>query len=435
MARKRIREVELTIEGLSPEGLGTGRWEDRPVQLRNALPGEIVRGTVLKRHRGVLYAEAQTPSERSPLRTDPPCPFFPRCGGCVLQHVDYEAQLRHKQGLLVRELEASGVKPGRLRAPASGPRFHYRHKARLGVRVVGDRLLVGFRESFSNRVSRMDHCSTLARPFADALPALQQTLAELETRERIPQVELAAGDDQFAYVVRHLVPLPAADEARLREFARQARGIVYLQGGGYDSVRPLDPVRTPPTLSYVNTDYGLSYDFEPSDFTQVNPQVNRMLVRRAVLALEPLAGRTVADLFCGIGNFSLALARRGASVRGYESAPGAIARARANALNNGLAGNAEFRVADLYDAPGRALPEAQLLLLDPPRSGAGPNLDVWAAWPRLERIAYVSCNPVTFARDAKVLEGQGFTLSEAGILDMFPQTSHVETFGVFGRRA
>lgn len=435
MARKRIREIELAIEGLSSEGLGTGTWEGRAVHVRNALPGEFVHGTVLKRRRGVLYAEAETPTERSPLRTDPPCRFYPRCGGCVLQHMEHGAQLRLKQAQLLRELEAVGIAPLRLLPPATGPRFHYRYKARLGVRVVGEQLLAGFRESFSNRVSRMDDCNVLARPFAAALPALQRALAELEAPDQIPQVELAAGDTQFAYVVRHLAPLSAADRARLWDFARQNQAFVYLQPGGYDTVHPLDPARTPASLSYVNPDYGLSYQFQPTDFTQVNPAVNRMLVRRAVLALEPLAGRTVVDLFCGIGNFSLALARRGAGLRGYESSESAIMRARSNAAVNGLQANAEFQVVDLYDAAGRALEEAQLLLLDPPRSGAGPNLSVWAAWPRLERVVYVSCNPVTFAADAQVLGQQGFILSEAGIFDMFPQTAHVETFGVFERRA
>lgn len=431
MARRGPREIDLTVAALGEDGLGEGCYEERRVKARNALPGEAVHVRVLKRRRGVWFGEADVPDVPAPERRQPPCPAFPRCGGCALQHLDYGVQLAHKNHQLMALLQEAGVRPGRVRAPVTGPRLHYRHKARLGVRVVGDQVLVGFREGFSNRVARMDDCKTLAQPFARMLPALKQALAGMSQPDRIPQVELAAGDRDFAVVVRHLYDLQPADRDRLMTFAVNSGMRVYLQPGGYDTVHRLDGPERP--LSYGNPDFGVNYEFAVTDFTQVNPYINRALVRTAMLALPPRPGASAVDLFCGIGNFSLALARNGVPVWGAENAAGAVERARHNAVRNALAGQAEFAVADLYDARCPALPEADYLLLDPPRSGAGPNLDRWAAGQRLRRIVYVSCNPATFASDAAVLAGRGFELEEVGIFDMFPHTAHVETLGVFRR--
>jgi 23S rRNA (uracil1939-C5)-methyltransferase len=437
MARRGPRLVEVTVDALSADGLGEASFEldsgeRRPVRARNALPGETVTVRVLKRRGGAWFGEAVTPDAAAPSRQVPPCEVFPRCGGCALQHLDYPAQLAHKSARLRAELERAGVRPARLRDPVSCGQFHYRYKARLGVRVVGGELLVGFRESYSSRVARMSDCKTLAPPFVRMLPQLRDALAGLSRPDRVPQVELAGGDREFAVIVRHLCELDGADRARLRDFGRITGMRVFLQSGGYDSVVELDPASTP-FLSYANPDFGLCYRFLPTDFTQVNPLVNRALVRTAILALAPEPGARATDLFCGIGNFSLALARRGLDVRGYESAAGAVERARLNARANGLTPRAEFAVADLYDAECPDLPESEYLLLDPPRSGAGPNLARWARSPALQRIAYVSCNPVTFAADAAVLQAQGFVLEQAGIFDMFPHTAHVETLGLFGR--
>ncbi|MDZ7669170.1 MAG: methyltransferase domain-containing protein [Gammaproteobacteria bacterium] len=434
MSRRGPRQIELTIESLSADGLGHGRFEGREVLARNALPGEMVSAVVRKRRRGFWYATAPTPAVRSPLRRSAPCPFYPRCGGCVMQHLDYGAQLDHKRAVLNAQLAEHNVTPHRQLSPVSGPHFYYRHKARLGVRRVGDEVLAGFREGFSNRVVRMDDCLTLALPFARMLPDLRCTLGAMSEPGRLPQVELTAGDRTFAIILRHLGDLDAADHARLRGFARRTGMRVYLQPGGYDSVHLLDDSGHGPYLSYANPDFGLNYEFLPTDFTQVNPYVNRSLVRAALLALAPRPGRVAVDLFCGIGNFSLALARLGVRVIGLESAPGAVSRARQNAAGNGLAQRAEFAVADLYDEGGGDLPEADYLLLDPPRSGAGPNLERWAGSSRVEKIVYVSCNPRTFASDAARLAESGYTLQEVGVFDMFPHTSHIETLGLFLRR-
>jgi 23S rRNA (uracil1939-C5)-methyltransferase len=307
---------------------------------------------------------------------------------------------------------------------------------------VGEQVLAGFREGFGSRVARMSDCKTLALPFARMLPELRHTLGRLSQPGRIPQVELAGGDRDFAIIVRHLTELDRRDRDLLADFGRRTGMRLFVQPGGYDTVTPLRQALDPdsgtqrgddPHLSYTNADFGLCYQFLPTDFTQVNPYVNRALVRDALLGLAPRPGGVVVDLFCGIGNFSLAMARLGMRVLGLENAAGAVARATGNAANNGLSAWAEFALADLYDARCPELPEADYLVLDPPRSGAGPNLERWVDSPRLQRIAYVSCNPRSFAGDAARLADQGFELDEAGIFDMFPHTAHVETLGLFSR--
>ncbi|MEZ5558357.1 MAG: 23S rRNA (uracil(1939)-C(5))-methyltransferase RlmD [Pseudomonadales bacterium] len=433
MVRSRQREVDVDVTCLDEQGFGRGRFEDRPVALRNALPGERVHGRILRRRGGVWYGDAQQQDGGASERVIPPCPAFPRCGGCSLQHLDYGAQLALKQQRLLDALAEHSLVPERVRAPVSGPRFHYRFKARLGVRFVAGEPLVGFREAFSNRVARMSDCKTLALPLATLLPELQQTLAALSVPDRVPQVELAAGDRSQTLVLRHLDPLSASDLRRLEALSRATGVGVYLQSGGPETIAGLSRTSGAQYLNYVNADYGLSFDFLATDFTQVNPYVNRLLVRAAVLALAPVRGAAAIDLFCGIGNFSLALAASGASVLGVEAAPAAVVRARHNAARNGLSGALGFDVADLYAEQAVDLPEAQLLLLDPPRSGAGPNLMRWMATVRPERVAYVSCNPATFAADARILRDAGFALREVGIFDMFPHTAHVETLGLFVR--
>jgi 23S rRNA (uracil1939-C5)-methyltransferase len=423
--------VEVAVTALGEDGLGEGQFEGRYVRIRNALPGETVTARVLKRRAGALLAEAVEVRDRAPLRRAAPCTVFPRCGGCSLQHLEHGAQLRHKEKVLLDALAANGVVPQSVRRPVSGPRLHYRHKARLGVRCVGDNLLVGFRESFSSRVVRMADCRILAEPLARCLPDLQSTLSSLRERHRVPQVELVAGDDSQAVIVRHLDPLGPESQVRLEEMSRRLRMRVYLQAGGYDSLMLLGAPGKRPKLTYSIMEFGVTYRFDVADFVQVNPAINRALASSVAVALDPRPGITIADLFCGIGNFSLVLARHGAKVKGFEASAGAIERARENADLNGLEHRCEFDLADLYDS-GYAIPAGtQRLLLDPPRSGAGPHLARWLSGTELERVVYVSCNPMTFASDAAVFEKQGFALIDVGVFDMFPQTAHVETLGVF----
>ena len=432
MSRRAPRQVRLEVQTLTPDGLGLGVAEARPVSVKNALPGELVSAKVLKRRRGVWHAEAATPERTSPLRVEPPCGNFPRCGGCAMMHIDYPRQLESKEGQLRAALAAVGVTPQRWLPPRSGPRLGYRTKARLGVRVVGGAVLAGFRETLSNRVARMDSCCTLIPAFSALLAPLKKAIAELSAPDKIPQVELAAGDAGGAVIVRHLEMLNAADRRVLLEFAERSGVRLFLQSGGYDTVEELTAAESP-YLGYANHDYGLYFEFMPWDFTQVNLRMNRQLVRAAMLGLDAPSGSRVFDLFCGIGNFSLAAAATGARVVGYEGAPDSVARARHNAARNGLAARCEFGVADLYD-PGCTLAGgADYVLLDPPRSGAGENLRRWMRTLAPQRIAYVSCEPGSFARDARVLKEAGFELTSAGIFDMFPHTAHVETLGLFRR--
>ena len=293
---------------------------------------------------------------------------------------------------------------------------------------------MGFRESFSSRVARLHECKTLTLPAAWLPGELRTLFAAMSAKAHIPQVEVVVGDTQVALVVRHLVELSAADEASLEAFAVRHGLWLYLQPGGYDS---LVAVQGPPPdsalLTYALAEFGVTLQFGLTDFIQANASVNAALVADAVAALAPYPGARALELFCGIGNFSLALARRGAHVLGCEMAPGAVARAQANARHNGLGGRCEFQSVDLYDPDEGVCWDAQLLLLDPPRSGAGPNLGRWLAAPNLERVAYVSCNPHSFAADARRFVEHGYALREVGIYDMFPQTAHVETLGVFVR--
>jgi 23S rRNA (uracil1939-C5)-methyltransferase len=433
MARRRVRDVSVVIDDIDSAGMGCATYEDRQIKVRNGLPGERVQARVLKRHRGEWFAQAWDIADEAKDRVSPPCDAYPRCGGCSLQHLSYAAQLAHKQRIMLSALADLGVSGQLVRAPVASTRLHYRRKARLGVRCLGEEVLAGFRERFSSRVARLSDCKTLAYPAAGLLPHLQATLQTLDAKAKIPQVEVVVGDRDVALVIRHLEPLSEHDGERLVAFAERNRVQVYLQPGGYDQITLLPSRVDARPLSYSLSEFGVALQFSVTDFIQANALLNEALVSAAVAAMAPLAGKLTLDLFCGIGNFSLPLARRGACVMGYETAPGAVAQARDNARRNGVAGQCEFRAVDLYDPRNGALGDAQLLLLDPPRSGAGPNLRNWLAAPSLRRAVYVSCNPVTFAEDAKVFVDQGFVLAEVGIYDMFPQTAHVETLGVFTR--
>jgi len=425
------RNVDLLVIELTDDGLGRGTTQDREIRLRNALPGESVSGVVRKRQRRIWYGDAVTLQTASADRAPAPCPVVHRCGGCTLQHLLPEAELAFKQASMLKQLARCGITPAVVRDPVPGPLHGYRRKARIGVRRVGDHVFAGFREAFSGRVVDMRACTVLDGRLSTLLSPLRDVLGATSIAGRIPQVELAAGDDSTAIVIRHLEPFSPDDEALLRDFASAQRTTIHLQPGGPETVQYLAGERA--QLSFGNPDFGLSFVFEPLDFVQVNAVINRLLVRKAVLALQG-SGR-VLDLFCGLGNFSLALARQGMEVIGVEASDTAVAGARMNASRNRLHVPVTFARADLY-APAETLDglgdACDALVLDPPRSGAGPNLHAWLH-AGIRKVVYVSCNPVTFATDAVTLAGAGFRLVEAGIYDMFPQTTHMETLGVFVR--
>ncbi|MCY3641312.1 MAG: 23S rRNA (uracil(1939)-C(5))-methyltransferase RlmD [Gammaproteobacteria bacterium] len=431
MARRLPQFVELRITDVDGDGRGLGEVGGRRVRVKNALLGEHVRARMLRRQRGEWWGEVDTVLEASPERRPAPCPLFPRCGGCAVQQLEGAVQLAAKQARLLDLLGASGVEARRLRPPVVGPSYHYRTKARLGVRLVGDAPLIGFREHLSNRVARMDDCLVLTPRLGRLIEPLKALVNGLSVRDAVPQIELAAGDEDCALVVRHLRPLLAGDVDALRRFALRFGVALLTQAGGPESATLLAaPAGRTQRLGYAISGFGLYLNFHPTDFTQVNLGLNQRLVADVVQALGTPNGLT-ADLFCGIGNFSLPLARRGHRVLGLESDAGCIDRAKGNAALNGLSGRCEFSVADLYKAPELPI-RLGAVLVDPPRSGLGSTL-VEALSARTDRLVYVSCNPATFAQDARHLADFGFDLTEAAVYDLFPQTTHVEAFGLFER--
>lgn len=430
--RKPPTDVLLDVVSLDGDGHGTAEHNQRPVKIKGALPGEAVTARILRKRRGGLLSEALEVSSPHADRRRPPCPHFPRCGGCVLQHLAYPAQLQFKQQLLLDALAAAGVEPELLRAPVSGPQLGYRRKARLGVKQLSSGVVVGFRESFSARVGRLRQCQTLAAPFGDSIEHYAALIASLDISDQIPQLELAAGDLEQQIIIRHLAPLLAADRQRLAAFEAMSRTTLLLQSGGPDTVCTLAG-EAPQLLCYGLPQFGLSLQFAANEFTQVNAWMNERLASDIAAHTHGLGVHSALDLFCGIGNFSLPLARRGVAVWGAESSASAVARAAANAARNGLSERCDFQVQDLFDpSAATRLPDAPLWIMDPPRSGAGPNLGRWLS-SRPQAVIYVSCNPATFASDARVLTDAGLQLREVGVYDMFPQTSHVETLGVFVR--
>ena len=446
MAKKLPVEQEVHIEALSEDGLGAATFNERPLWVRNALPGERVQARILKRRGGQRFADGYPLADLSRNRVTSACQYFPRCAGCNLHHLAYEEQLQLKQARLAQELQRVGVAADGWREPSGLTRLAYRRKARLGVRVVGEQVLVGFRESFSNRVARLDACMTLTPKLSELLPPLKRLIANLSQPRTIAQIEMAEGDSERAILVRHLDVLTDSDLQQWQHLATAHEVQVILQPAGYDSLQPLPNAGPVRPLSYGIAEYGLSLQFYAHQFTQVNALMNRELIRVATGYLGDVRDQLVADLFCGIGNFSLPLARQGARVLGLEASAEAIAMAEVNARRNGLSERCIFRVADLYQAE----PESGVLaateghrgfsnlhpaaaVIDPPRSGAGVNLEAWMSNSALQQLVYVSCNPQSFADDAQRLKRLGLRLREVGIYDMFPQTAHVETVGHFVR--
>jgi 23S rRNA (uracil1939-C5)-methyltransferase len=443
MQRRRERQRpelarEAVIESSSHDGRGVARIDGKATFVHGALPGERVRLRVVRHHRNFDEAEAEAVLEPSADRVEPACPRFGVCGGCSLQHVAPVAQIESKQQALLDALRHIGhLEPERVFAPIVGSSpWGYRRKARLGVKYVGKKgkVLVGFRERSSSFVTDTERCPVLHPRVGEALGALATLIGSLDIRERVPQVEVAMGDERCILVFRVLAPPSAGDAERLRSFGAAHGFVVYLQEGGLDSIRPLDPPGV--QLTYALPEFDVELEFRPGDFTQVNFEVNRLMVARAVELLRPQPQERVLDLFCGLGNFTLPLARRAAEVVGVEGEAGLVARARANALRNGI-GNARFYTANLYaalDAEPWLRERFAAALLDPPRTGA---VEVLPLLPRLgvERLVYVSCYPGTLARDAaELVQRHGYRLVGAGAMDMFPHTAHVESIAVFQRR-
>jgi len=427
---------EADIVDLAHDGRGVARVEGKAVFIDGALPGERVRFRVLKRRRQMDEAALVDVLVASPDRVQPRCAHFGVCGGCSLQHLAPDAQLAAKQRQLLENLQRIGnVKPARVLDPLRGPEWAYRRRARLGVKYVHKkgRVLAGFREREKPYIADVQRCEVLLEPLGRLPQELAALTETLTLRERMPQVEVAAGDRCTALVFRVLESPNAEDLEKMSAFGAQRGLQIFLQPGGLDTVRPLRDDYAP--LNYAVDGGSVVIEFGPVDFIQVNRDINVSMVGAAMTLLQPEPDDAALDLFCGLGNFTLPLARRTRQVLGIEGDASLVAKARANAARNGIA-NAGFAVENLFE-PGAfgawAGERYDLVMLDPPRAGAAELLACMPRWsPR--RVVYISCHPGSLARDAGILVADhGFTLSAAGVMDMFPHTTHVESIAVFER--
>lgn len=425
-----------TIESLDHEGHGIARVDGKTVFVDGALPFEEVVYQSYRKKSNFENAQTITVLRESFVRAQPQCPNFGVCGGCSMQHLEATAQVAAKQRVLEDNLWHIGKVKAETMLPAIyGPSWGYRYRARMSARYVAKKggMLVGFHEKRSSFIADMTECHILPPRISAQLPTLRELIGSLSIFDRMPQVELAIGDDVDVMVLRNMEPINTADEQLLRDYADKHQVQFWLQPKGPDTAYAFYP-QNAPRLSYSLPEFNIVMPFRPTEFTQVNPQINQVLVGRAIRLLDPQPGERIADMFCGLGNFTLPIARRGATVLGMEGSQGLVERARENAALNGLADATEFQVANLFEMTEESLAKLghfDKMLIDPPRDGAvdlikslgenGPS-----------RIVYVSCSPGTLARDASVLVNtKGYRLRQAGVVNMFPHTAHVESIAVF----
>jgi 23S rRNA (uracil1939-C5)-methyltransferase len=427
----------VTIESLDQEGRGVARADGKVIFVEGALPGEVVTYTSFRRKPKFEVANIGSLLHPSSQRVTPRCRYFGVCGGCSLQHLDPSAQVAVKQ----RKLEDDLWHIGRVRAetmlsPIYGQSWGYRHRARFTVRDVPKKggVLVGFHEKRSSFVAVMDSCEVVPARIARLLVPLRALIGTLSIKREVPQVELAIGDDVDVLVLRVLRSPALQDEVLLREFADNHRVQLWLQPKGPETAFPFYPLSAPP-LSYRLDESRVEIRFRPTDFTQINHAINPILIRHALALLDPEPGERIGDLFCGLGNFTLPVARRSAFVTGVDGSAELLARAAANAELNGLADRVRFLQANLFETTREKLAtfgSFDKLLIDPPRDGALAVVQALEGGP--SRIVYVSCSPATLARDAGILVNvKGYRLRAAGIVNMFPHTSHVESIALFTR--
>ncbi len=444
----------LTVESLDLEAQGVAHdAQGKVVFIEGALPGETVQVRVNRRKSQWEQATLTALAHESAMRVRPACPHFGlhggACGGCKMQHLHPAAQVAVKQRALEDCLWHVGkVRPEQVLRPIEGPSWGYRYRARLSVRYVAKKgtVLIGFHERKSSFIADMQSCAVLPPRVSAMLMPLRAMVTAMQARERLPQIELAAGDNVVALVLRHLEPLSSADQQCLRAFATEHGVQWWLQPKGPETVHRLDDVDGE-ELAYALPEFGITMPFKPTDFTQVNPHVNAVLVGRALRLLDVQAHERVIDWFCGLGNFTLPLACRAHEVVGIEGSDVLVQRAAANAERNGLAGKVRFEARDLFELTAAQLAAdgvADKWLIDPPREGAFALAKALAelhadpaqapGWMAPQRIVYVSCNPATLARDAGLLVHQaGYRCTAAGAVNMFPHTAHVESIAVFER--
>ncbi len=439
--RRRVRWPEgsfaATISDLAHDGRGIAHIEGKATFIHGALPGETVEFRYSGRRSQYDEGVVEQVIRAAPERVTPRCAHFDLCGGCRLQHLAAERQIEYKQQWLLSNLERIGhVQPEQVLAPLTGPFWGYRHKARLGVKYVAakQRVLVGFRERDKPFVADLRRCEILHPRVGELLEPLAALIGELSVYNQLPQIEVAVGDEaHIALCLRILSPLTDTDRAQLTAFAQSHALQIWLQPKGPDTVQPLWPPDA--QLSYRLAADDMCLAFLPHQFVQINAALNTLMIRQVLDGLDLSSQDRVLDLFCGLGNFSLPLARRVQQVVGIEGSADLVAWAQRNAEHNGIH-NAEFHAVDLttdWSQHPWYAPVYDKVLLDPPRSGAAEAIPLIAAL-RPQRLVYVSCHPATLARDAGVLvHDYGYRLHSAGVMDMFPHTAHVESIAVFGR--
>ncbi len=426
--------IEVEIRDLTHEGRGVCSVEGKTVFVDGSLPGEIVKFDYLATRKDYDEGYATEVIKASPDRVEARCKHFGVCGGCSLQHLDSEKQIQCKQEALLSALrQIAGLGPEEIAPPLKGPAWGYRHKARLGVKYVPKkgRVLIGFRERQGRFLADIRHCPVLVPEVGAQLEYMSDQIYKMQARDQIPQIEMGKGDDATCLVVRHLVELSETDKAILLEMGRTLNVYISLQPGGPDSVVPLWPEQQ--TLTYGHPEFDVKIQFHPGDFIQVNPEINRQMVRQAIDWLDVQEGHKVLDLFCGLGNFTLPLARRAREVIGVEGDQAMVNRARENALFNGL-DNTRYFVENLMEPGSQSAwlkEDYDRLLFDPPRSGAREIIPLLASR-EVSRIVYVSCHPGSLARDAgELVNRYGYRLARVGVMDMFPHTAHVESMALF----
>ncbi|HLY96947.1 MAG: 23S rRNA (uracil(1939)-C(5))-methyltransferase RlmD, partial [Sideroxydans sp.] len=426
-------EQAVTIESLDHEGRGIAHADGKVIFIEGALTGERVTYSSYRKKNNYEQAKVEQILKQSFMRVQPKCPVFGVCGGCSMQHLEPRAQVAVKQRVLEDNLQRIGkVRPETMLPPIYGQPWGYRQRARLSVRHVlkKDKTLVGFREQNGKYVADMQHCEILTPKIASLLPLLGELNEKFTARDIIPQIEVAVGEHVDVLVLRILAALTPSDEALIREFADKHHVQFWTQTKGPETVAPFYPLDAP-KLSYSLPEFGITMPFAPTEFTQVNSDMNRLMVSRAVRLLAPQPGERIADFFCGLGNFTLPIARSGAQVLGVEGSDALVRRARQNAEYNGLSGNTSFQMMNLFEMDEATLAKAGRFdkwLVDPPRDGAIELMKSISDATAPRRIVYVSCNPATLARDSEVLvHVKGYTLKAAGVMNMFPQTSHVES--------
>ena len=424
------------IHGLSHDGRGVGTIDQKTAFIAGALPGETVTYHIRQKRSSYIEADADTIITPSAERTSPPCQHFGLCGGCSLQHMSVNTQIELKQQTLLDQLKHFGkVVPETILPPLHAASLGYRRKARLGVKFVTkkNKLLVGFREKSSRYLADLQGCVVLHPAVGERFAELSQLITSLTQYQHIPQIEVAIGDQDTALVFRHMQPLTDADVTALVAFGQTHGFHIYLQPNSPAPLQKIWPVDGPDRLTYTLPAEALTYSFHPLDFTQINLDMNRLMVQQAMTLLDLQPNETALDLYCGIGNFTLPMAKRAQFVTGIEGGQEMVSRAFENAAQNQIS-NVEFFAANL-ETPSASAPWAKKtydkILLDPPRVGAKEILPLIPAF-AAKKIVYVSCNPATLARDAgELVHTYKYQLKSVGIMNMFPHTSHIEAMAVF----